>query len=59
MIKPSHLLFDFYSIDMEDGRCGVKFSTKLFKKQKEENMKFKVESKMHVVDLEVGYLLFR
>lgn len=40
-IKPSYLLYDFYSIDMDDGPCGVKFATKLFKKQ--ENMNFRVK----------------
>lgn len=43
MIKPSYLLYDFYSIDMDDGVCGVKFSNKLFKKQEQENMNFKVK----------------
>ncbi|CAF2020547.1 unnamed protein product [Brassica oleracea] len=36
-IRPTHLLFDFYSIDMEEGTHGVKFSEQEFNRQMKEN----------------------
>ncbi|XP_018465744.2 uncharacterized protein LOC108837175 [Raphanus sativus] len=41
-IKPTPLLFDFYSLDMDTGPHGVKFSEEEFNGQKMANEKFKV-----------------